>query len=954
MPTLHLVPHTHWDREWYQPFQVFRAKLVHLMDRLLQILEQCPAYRYFTLDGQTIILEDYLDIRPQRESEIKKLIGDGRLLIGPWYVMPDEFLVSPEAIVRNLLKGTAMGKHFGARMDVGYLPDPFGHLSQMPQILRGFGLESAMFRRGLSDEPCEVWWQAPDGSRVLTAYLRDGYDNAAHLPPTSEAFAARLRSLAESLLPHSAIPHILLMNGADHQEPLATIPALIAAAADEGTPVVHSSVLAYMEAVQQYVRSNRPSLPVVSGELRHPKRHHLLPGVLSSRTRIKLRNHACETLLERWVEPFSAWSQTISPDGDLQMAWTANTTTPRIREPKALLDEAWRILLQCQPHDSICGCSIDQVHEEMLGRFDQAEQIGEEIARQSLSALAQAADTAPLAKTGAQHCLVVFNPGPSARSGRATAALELPAGLDPFEIVDERGATVPYRVLERQSQALADMELDAEGLGAMFSMVETGRVMGLSFLLGTVARQSDHAQVEVVLSEDREPNFAALEQSMGEVNDLLADQTLDRFRLVAHLPTLATIELLAPDVPGNGYRTFGLRPIPVEPNEVRETPGLCIENQWLRAAVNDQGYLSLTDKRLGIEFPRLLSFRDTADRGDSYTFCPLDEDEPITAPSEPPRVRRLEDPCGQALEVKLLYRLPEGLADDRASRSSTQVDCPVTVVARLAPGVPRLDLRISLENNARDHRLQVCFPLPYAVDEGEYDGHFDVLSRPTSPEIGGPDWAEQPCQEKPMRSFVAARRGKDGLMVASRGLREASVFPEGEIRVTLLRCFGWLSRDDLATRKGGAGPKVPTPGGQSPGRHTYHLSLIPFQGNLLQARLQAEAFQTEMRGVGTGLHTGLLPAAVSLLAVQPECFAITAVKSAEDGPGIIIRGVNLSQQQQDVRLQTALPMRSAAVARMDEESIRDVPLTDANTVTASVRPKEILTLRLTLGQITDE
>ena len=177
-----VVSHTHWDREWYETFQQFRLRLVRLMDKLLHILDTDPAYRYFMLDGQTIVLDDYLQIRPEREADLRRHVQDGRLLIGPWHVLPDEFLVSGEAIVRNLLLGERTARRFGAKMTVGYTPDPFGHISQLPQILRGFGMDSTAMRRGLDDQPTELLWQSPDGSTVLLCYLRDGYDNAARLP----------------------------------------------------------------------------------------------------------------------------------------------------------------------------------------------------------------------------------------------------------------------------------------------------------------------------------------------------------------------------------------------------------------------------------------------------------------------------------------------------------------------------------------------------------------------------------------------------------------------------------------------------------------------------------------------------------------------------------------------------------------------------------------------------
>jgi mannosylglycerate hydrolase len=201
MRTLHLISHTHWDREWYLPYQEFRLKLVLLIDRLLAILQADPNYRTFLLDGQTIVLDDYLELRPERAGELKELIQAGRLQIGPWHILPDEFLVSPEATIRNLLQGERTASRFGKRMPVGYIPDPFGHIAQMPQILLGFEIETACVQRGLADEPCEFWWQAPDGSRVLMAYLRDGYGNAAGLPVDQpERFVEQVTRLGDSLL----------------------------------------------------------------------------------------------------------------------------------------------------------------------------------------------------------------------------------------------------------------------------------------------------------------------------------------------------------------------------------------------------------------------------------------------------------------------------------------------------------------------------------------------------------------------------------------------------------------------------------------------------------------------------------------------------------------------------------------------------------------------------------
>jgi len=202
--------------------------------------------------------------------------------------------------------------------------------------------------------------------------------------------------------------------------------------------------------------------------------------------------------------------------------------------------------------------------------------------------------------------------------------------------------------------------------------------------------------------------------------------------------------------------------------------------------VESNGCLTLTDRRSGAVFPGLLRFSDLSDHGDSYTFCPLEADEPIEKTSAPPQVRCLVDGYKQTLELDMHFRLPAGLTEDRKARSDSLVDMPVQVSVHLMTDIPRVDMQITLDNQAEDHRLQILFPLPFEVTEAEYDGHYEIAHRVTSLSSGEPDWAEQPVMEVPMRNFVAAIGDVGGLMIASRGLRESSVSPEGIIAVTLL------------------------------------------------------------------------------------------------------------------------------------------------------------------------
>jgi alpha-mannosidase len=348
-----LVPHTHWDREWYRTHEQFRYQLVNLLDGLLEMLEEDPDFRHFTLDGQSILIDDYLEVRPGARGRLAKLVREGRILVGPWYVLPDEWLVSGEALIRNLRLGVRKAREFGGSMNLGYVPDQFGHVGQLPQIFAGFGLEAAMLWRGVGADVEETafLWEAPDGTSLFTVYLRHGYGNAVMLPLDSEALAKRLREAASHLEPHSRIPTLLLMNGADHQFPQAGLPAALEQAI-RSLPGWSAEIGTLPGFVARAKLESASALPVHRGELRSGLRSPLLPGCASARLSQKQEDFENDRLLTRYLEPLATWLSAVGGEPDAEV-----------------IDLAWRIAMENHPHDSICGCSIDQVHEQMESRF---------------------------------------------------------------------------------------------------------------------------------------------------------------------------------------------------------------------------------------------------------------------------------------------------------------------------------------------------------------------------------------------------------------------------------------------------------------------------------------------------------------------------------------------------------------------------------------------------------
>lgn len=1008
MTTLHLVSHTHWDREWYLTFQQFRLKLVHMVDNLLDILTHEPQFLHFTLDGQTIVLEDYLYMRPEREAELRTFVQNGRILIGPWYILPDEFLVSPESTIRNILEGDKVARRFGPKMKVGYIPDTFGHIGQMPQILHGFGIDSACVQRGLSDEPCEFWWQAPDGTCVFMANLRDGYGSADALSTSNiQEFIAQIRDLRDSLAPFSSVSHLLLMNGMDHREPSGEIPSAIAYANDrlkEGDRILHSTLPGYLSAVLDEIEARKITIPSVPGELRSPKRHALLPGVLSTRIWIKQRNHECETLLEKWAEPFSTWAEILDrstqdpKQGFSQYAESIKTS--HLGKPSHILRQTWRLLMECHPHDSICGSSIDQVHDEMRPRFDQVEQLGEEITRQSLETLRAAADTRPPAQESpnsqatpptADGAVVVFNPLAGPRTGFVSAEIELPVGVDKFEILDGSGKTLTHRLCGQASREIINMELDKESLRAALRMVRGGKLAGMSFRYLHSRQEADQVWFDVWLSETEEPEAKSWKQALATVENYLKAPEVEIFYVNARTVAAICAEFVAEEVPGFGYKTYWIRYLPTTEREVKKpvklnrwmrlmlplagiatrlpflqsmtnqkkapssSPPYSIENQELRVeASSEDGTLTLLDKHTGFKYQGLNRFLDGGDCGDEYNYCPPLKDKLVNAKLVNVHVEKSE--VGQSIEAHLTLNCPKGLEDNRQERSAQKDKIDIVTTATLIPGVPRLDIRTRVANPVMDHRLRVHFPAPFSAPEADYDGHFEVIRRATGVPEYDDSWAEMPRPEKPQRAFTCISDGKNGLGIANRGLPEVEVInkPDGgsEIALTLLRSVGWLSRDDFATRKGHAGPMIATPGAQMIGSWNFDYAVIPYvpkENNDLAAQSlpfeSAYAFNTPMRAFQASLHSGILPGQASLIQVEPGDFVISAIKSSEDDLGWIVRGYNLLSSLTILKIKTDLPYLRAERVNLAEEFIGSIQPSPDGWISLDVNAHQIASIK---------
>ncbi len=823
-----LVSHTHWDREWYRTFQSFRARLVDTVDRVLDLVARDPGF-HFQLDGQTIVLEDYAEIRPQRRRELADACAAGRIAIGPWYVQPDSFLPSGEAHVRNLLEGRRAAADWGPCSTVAYTPDSFGHPAQFPQLFAGFGLGPFVYWRGNGDEiatlPSEYRWQAPDGSHVDACHLARGYFNANGLSDDLDAAAERLEKLALELAEPAPRECVLLMNGVDHMLPDEHTAEVVEALAKRTGWEVRRGLL------DDYVEGVAPEA-TFEGELCGGRVANLLPGVWSTRTVLKIRNRSAERALEGWAEPFAAIGAALG--------------TPNERPS---LRSAWRELLANQAHDSICGCSQDRVHEQMMGRYDAAEELADETTDRLLERIAGLGPTRQAPRTDAHGSrlptvrIAVFNPSPHPRSDR----VRLP--LDGFPTAT------------------------AAGVNPLLS--KNHRAEGFS-IDGAPAR-------------------------------LVADEGTVRPRLAPDAPVY-DVEFVAHELPGFGWRSFELARSTATPDEVDD--GRTIASEHLQVEAADDGTLALTAD--GRRFEGLLACEDVGDRGDTY-----DHDPAPAAPGTPdlrelpPRVTRRRHPNGiQQLTIERRLEVPRSLAADRSRRGSETVTLPLRIEACLWPGSRVVELTVELDNRARDHRLRLVFPTGSRDPEVHAATTFDTARRRRGP-ADDRDW----IHPAPATFVHQGWTGANGLTVIAPGLNEAELRPDGALAVTLLRATGWLSRPDLETRPGDAGPALPTPGAQCPGLLTARIGLA-VAGPDESPRI-AHDFELALRAVAAGADP-LWPADTPLLSIEPGHVVLSAWKPAEDGAGSVLRVGNPTDRTIPARLTLGWSPDAVVPVRLDE------------------------------------
>ena len=822
---IHLVPHTHWDREWYEPFQVFRMRLVELVDQLLDSMEADHRLA-FTLDGQVATIDDYLEVRPDGRARIERMIATGQLAIGPWQILMDEFLVSGETILRNLELGWHAAEAFGAAMPVGYLPDMFGHIAQMPQILRRAGIRHAVVWRGV---PAAVdrhafRWTAPDGSTVRAEYLVGGYGNGGYLLAVPDLLSEKVARYAAAGRPFYGDRSILAMYGEDHAVPsprLATIVADANARRDDievRIETLSSYIGAFDAAHPDPTAPEATPGPSWTGELRSAARANMLMNVTSARIDVKMAAGRAERLLERYAEPLAALH------GE---AW-----------PDRLLELAWRRLVDNSAHDSICGCSVDAVVAQVLNRYAEAEQIARGLIARAVR---------PLAARAPAGSTVVVNPSPHERTDVVELDLAVPAGWTAVDLALPDGRRIPTQLLEQPETVLRRLVLTGRQLPELFARRLHGRELFGSSLDGhEIVRDGPRPALILRMDDpdapaelDVDPILDAVAAAGAANPDATWDVTVvrgDRRRLVAAVPApplggtaVRPVEAAAGlSAPGGGGAGPALDAVVVE--------GDAIRNGRVAVTVADDGMLTIDGG--GIRLTGVGRLVDGGDFGDTYNYGPPASDVLVDRPRQVTTTAREAGPIRGALEIAATYDWPVGLTDDGSARSATTAAVEVTTRVELRAGEPFVRIAIELVNPARDHRVRWHLPLPVPTDHSSAEGQFAVVDRGLTEEAGH---GEVPTPTFPARGFVHAA----GATILLDHVTEYELVDGRELALTVLRSTGLISRNDNPFREDPAGPEVPVPAAQLVGPWRFTFAVLPHPGTWHAAGVArtAEAYQ---------------------------------------------------------------------------------------------------------------
>ncbi len=926
----HIVNHTHWDREWRYPIWETKNMLIDFIDELIEELESGTC-QSFLLDGQVAPVLDYLEFRPENKEQIQKLVESGKLLIGPWFTLPDEYPVDGEALVRNLLWGNRLCREFGKALDVGYTSFGWGQTAQLPQIYNGFGIETAMIGKRVRPERApksEFIWRAPDGTELLATRFGElgrqnfylgfhlsvlfgvNYANQEWNYDYSKAYTAYHRADKEKmeqdhfmldtpkkwgfeLITQELIDelwettadsviknHRLMMNGCDYTAYQKMMPELIDFLNKNDKKKrkwVQTSMADFVKVMNKEI--DRKKLNVVEGELRDGPAIKMTANALASRLYLKILNKKAQNMLIRFAEPMA------------NLAALHGT-----KFPEHFIKSAWKLLLESHPHDSINGVTQDKTADDNEARLNQVVDIANTVIEKTLRNLIVKIDMRKF-KDG-DILITVFNPLPYSHGCVIEAWVNMPK-----DFPDQNGLQV----------------YDAKN--------------------NPVSTQWEGMEEKLYC--------------VAEIHTRTRPFYCNRHKLF----------FKTGEIPAGGYKVFRVGKIDLKKNkkgviwndidakpETRliKEPNV-LENEFLRVEFNSNGTFNLTDKTTKKVFENLNYFEDRGEMGTYWVNRRPMYDRVYNSLACKAKIWSEESGALQATIVsEVLMTLPDRVIPDQQRRGDKETDLIIKASVTLCAGEKQIEVNVEFENRHQDHCLRAMFPTGISGAKfSNAGGHFIVDKRPVKPMRGpaaGTVWPDMATL--PMNNFVDVSDNKNGVAFLTNSLTEFEVLETNKrtVALTLIRsCKNWIPTERVGT-------EYPSQkGGQCFGYHKLSYAIKPHKGDWQTANipLAAEQFNMPLLPIQTSAHKGELSGTEkSLFEISNPALRFSALKKTEDRETIIVRIYNPTNKLQNGNLVFAHEVKKAWLTDLNEKRGKKIKLISKHKVPVSVKTGKIVTLEI--------
>ncbi len=926
-----VVAHTHWDREWRYPIWKTRSLLVEFMDWLLDILENDPDYSGFLLDGQTVCIEDYLEIRPENRGRIAAQVKAGRLAVGPWYTLPDLYPIAGECLIRNLNKGIRFAEELGGCNPIAYHTFGWGQTAQFPQIYRDIGIDYAVAAKKVSHgraPKCEFIWTAPDGSELLTSRLgvfarQNGYfylhfpvrlnniyDENKYAWDWGKTGLAYHRADEEmALTDYFRIDHEqgyfkenvrdaarrvwsnmdetlvedwrLIMCGCDFSTPNPFLPRMVADC-NEALPEIEfrmGSLQEYFQGLE--VRLDRSTVPVVHGELRDGEPSSASANALATRIHIKQLNKKVENVVMRRTEPLAA-------------------SLNRLGEsyPASFLSKGWEYLLKAHPHDSINGVTQDKTVEDNLYRLNQALEIGETVYEDSVAALLKRLDLSGFDER--DQLLLLHNPQPRSVREVVKVSIDTPREDNVWAVGVEEADGTPLEVQaisrDEHKQPVHDIEARPWPFSVDRHLVhlDTGEIPAGGYKVVKVVHESTFWR--------EEEWWPAMRKSAG------------------------------------GFIGQGAN---------------LLENAFLRLEVNPDGTFDLADKQAGRTIRGMHYFEDEGDTGDYWAYYPPYRNQIVSSRGFGSRIwmednGSLSATIGIETKMEIPAKAEYGNVkiQGHGKRSEELVEMRVVSRITLNRDCPHVRISTSIDNPARDHRVRLMIPTDIQTDFSDAAGHFTVDRRGMVHEKDADGKFYPEMALRPQGVFASVNDGEKGLAVLNNCLTEFQLLDDERRTLALTLFRATRNRICVESRVSSEFPEQL--GSQMLRTLEFEYAIYPHRGDWVAGRVFAEADKLNAKPVAVQVSRnaeGDLPVAASHYCIDNDALVLSAIKKTEDRDSMVVRLYNPTNETQEGTIRFGLPVSRAWKTNLLEVRGEELPL-EGGVLALSVPKGKIVTIEV--------